>query len=228
MAHSGIGRVAVADAGFVHIHVHSSFSLLEGALPIARLAELTKADRQPALALTDSGNLFGALEFSEKMAAAGIQPIVGCALAVDFADEPQGKNGGSHRPQRPQRIVLIAANEAGYRNLMALVSRSFLEVAESEAPHVRLDWLAERNEGLLALSGGPEGPIDGVIAAGRPELALARLDRLASIYANRLYVELQRHGLESERLAEPVLIDLAFGKGLPLVAANEPYFAARD
>jgi DNA polymerase III subunit alpha len=83
----------VTGPGFVHLHLHSSFSLLEGALPIARLAELAKSDRQPALALTDTGNLFGALEFSEKMASAGIQPIIGCSLAVDFGDEVQGRNG---------------------------------------------------------------------------------------------------------------------------------------
>ena len=76
--------------GFVHLHVHSSYSLLEGALTIARLAELAKADRQPALALTDTDNMFGALEFSDKMAAAGIQPIVGCALAIDFLDQDSG------------------------------------------------------------------------------------------------------------------------------------------
>ncbi len=73
--------------GFVHLHVHSSYSLLEGALTIARLAELAKADRQPALALTDTDNMFGALEFSAKMADVGIQPIIGCALAIDFADQ---------------------------------------------------------------------------------------------------------------------------------------------
>src|SRR6267378_353723 len=76
----------MADPAFVHLHVHSSYSLLEGALPIARLAELAKADRQPALALTDTDNMFGALEFSDKMAGAGIQPIIGCALAVEFGD----------------------------------------------------------------------------------------------------------------------------------------------
>jgi predicted metal-dependent phosphoesterase TrpH len=79
--------------GFVHLHVHSSYSLLEGALPIARLCELAKSDRQPALALTDTDNMFGALEFSDKMAAAGIQPIVGCALAVDFGDQEASRAG---------------------------------------------------------------------------------------------------------------------------------------
>ena len=81
--------------GFVHLHVHSSYSLLEGALTIARLAELARSDRQPALALTDTDNLFGALEFSDKLASAGVQPIIGCALALDFADqEAAPRNGG--------------------------------------------------------------------------------------------------------------------------------------
>src|SRR5438132_14098364 len=87
-------EAAVSGPGFVHLHVHSSYSLLEGALPIARLAELAKADRQPALALSDTDNMFGALEFSEKMAGAGIQPIVGCALAVAFGDQEAPRAGG--------------------------------------------------------------------------------------------------------------------------------------
>src|SRR5213595_2570382 len=80
----------VSSAGFVHLHVHSAYSLLKGSIKIAKLAELAKADRQPALALTDTDNMFGALEFSDKMAGAGIQPIIGCALAVDFADQDAG------------------------------------------------------------------------------------------------------------------------------------------
>jgi len=86
--------------GFVHLHVHSSYSLLEGALTIARLAELAKSDQQPALALTDTDNLFGALEFSEKMASAGIQPIVGCAVGIDFAD----REGDAERRQRSRSL----------------------------------------------------------------------------------------------------------------------------
>ena len=88
--------------GFVHLHVHSSYSLLEGALTIARLCEVAKADRQPALALTDTDNMFGALEFSDKMAAAGIQPIVGCALAIDFADQEALQRAGSAHLDRPR------------------------------------------------------------------------------------------------------------------------------
>ena len=126
--------------GFVHLHVHSSYSLLEGALTIARLAELAKADRQPALALTDTDNMFGALEFSEKMAGAGIQPIVGCALAVDFGDQDSGPRAGTGRCRQRPRIVLLAARESGYRSLMRLNSRAFLETAaeRAAAPQARL------------------------------------------------------------------------------------------
>ena len=90
--------------GFVHLHVHSSYSLLEGALTIARLAELAKADRQPALALTDTDNMFGALEFSDKMAGAGIQPIIGCALALDFSDQDSGARSGTGPMPERQRL----------------------------------------------------------------------------------------------------------------------------
>ena len=129
-----------ADPGFVHLHVHSAYSLLEGALPIAKLAEFAKADRQPALALTDTDNMFGALEFSEKLAGYGIQPIVGCALALDFGDETRDPRLAGRVRALP-RIVLLAAREAGYRSLMQLCSRAFLETPSNEKPHLKLSWL---------------------------------------------------------------------------------------
>src|SRR5579883_2946065 len=216
------------DPGFVHLHVHSSYSLLEGALPLARLAELAKADRQPALALTDTDNMFGALEFSDKMAASGIQPIIGCALAIDFDDQDAlPRAGGGLLLARP-RIVLLAAREAGYRNLMRLNSRAFLESPPNEPPHIRLSWLAAENEGLIALTGGPTGPLDAAIAAGQGSLAAARCAALLGLFGDRLYVELQRHGTASERLVEPALVELAYSEGIPLVATNEPFFATRD
>jgi DNA polymerase-3 subunit alpha len=218
-------RPHVAQSPFVHLHVHSSYSLLEGALPIAQLAKLASADRQPALALTDTGNLFGALEFSEKMAEAGVQPIIGCSLAVDFGDEPVQRAGAA--PLSLPRLVLLAASEAGYRNLMQLTSRSFMESADTDAPHVKADWLAERGEGLIALTGGPNGPID-MAAADRPEVARARLELLAKIYPGRLYVELQRHHLAQERRVEAQLLVLAEALDVPVVASNEPFFASRD
>ncbi len=216
----------MADPGFVHLHVHSSYSLLEGALTIARLAELAKADRQPALALTDTDNMFGALEFSDKLAGVGIQPIVGCALAVDFGDHEAPRNGGP-APDWP-RIVLLAARESGYRSLMRLNSRAFLETAPQEKPHIKLAWLEGETEGLIALTGGPNGPLDTAIVAGQNALASARCGALAKLFGDRLYVELQRHRTAAERTAEPALLDLAYAAGIPLVATNEPFFATRD
>ncbi|HSL80273.1 MAG TPA: PHP domain-containing protein, partial [Pseudolabrys sp.] len=215
----------MAGLDFVHLHVHSSYSLLEGALTISRLAELAKADRQPALALTDTDNMFGALEFSEKMSGYGIQPIIGCALAVDFGDTDHGPRNPNAQPERT-RIVLLAARAEGYRSLMRLNSRAFLETPANEPPRLKAEWLAGETAGIIALTGGPGGPLDGALAAGQSHLAASRLGLLLELFGDRLYVELQRHGTPSERRAEPGLIDLAYAKSVPLVATNEPYFAA--
>jgi DNA polymerase-3 subunit alpha len=216
-----------AGPGFVHLHTHSSYSLLEGALTIARLAELAKADRQPALALTDTDNMFGALEFSQKLSGYGIQPIVGCALALDFGDQVhQPRNGAGPLRSQSERIVLLAAEEEGYRSLMRLSSRAFLETPANEAPHIKSDWIAA--PGLIALTGGPSGPIDRMLHAGQSPVAQERLLRLQALFGDRLYVELQRHGTADERLAEPALVDLAYRLGLPLIATNEPFFAKRE
>jgi DNA polymerase III subunit alpha len=217
--------IAANQLGFVHLHVHSSYSLLEGALTIARLAELAKADRQPALALTDTDNMFGALEFSEKMAGTGIQPIVGCALGIDFGDqETRGPAAVDSWP----RLVLLAARESGYRSLMRLCSRAYLETAQHERPHIKAAWLAGETSGLIALSGGPNGPLDVAIGGGQQALAVGRCEELQRLFGDRLYVELQRHGLPAERATEAVLTGLAFSRGIPIVATNEPFFAARE
>ena len=214
----------MSNAEFIHLHVHSAYSLLKGSIKIAKLGELAKADRQPALALTDTDNMFGALEFSDKMAGYGIQPIVGCELAVDFGDQdPNARNAAP-----PSRIVLLAARERGYRSLMRLNSRAFLETPVHQLPHIKFDWLDGEAEDIIALTGGPDGPISLALAAGHAELAATRCERLAGLFGDRLYVELQRHNVDKERRVESGLIDLAYGKGLPLVATNEPYFASND
>jgi DNA polymerase-3 subunit alpha len=216
-----------AQPGFVHLHVHSAYSLLEGALPISKLAEFAKADKQPALALTDTDNMFGALEFSEKLAGYGIQPIVGCALAIDFGDEARDpRHAGRARPL--PRIVLIATREEGYRNLMQLTSSAFLHTDSTEKPHLKLATLEAAAEGLIALTGGPGGPLDSAVVAGQTDLAASRCATLQQLFGDRLYIELQRHGTADERAAEPVLIELAYSKGIPLVATNEPYYAKRE
>ncbi|MGA7037913.1 MAG: PHP domain-containing protein, partial [Pseudolabrys sp.] len=165
----------MARLDFVHLHVHSSFSLLEGALTIARLAELAKADHQPALALTDTDNMFGALEFSEKLSGSGIQPIVGCAIAVDFGDSDHGPRNGNAPPER-SRVVLLATRREGYCSLMRLSSRAFLDTPPNEPPRLKLEWLEGETTDIIALTGGPGGPLDMAIAAGQSHLASARLD----------------------------------------------------
>ncbi|HXQ82624.1 MAG TPA: DNA polymerase III subunit alpha [Xanthobacteraceae bacterium] len=213
------------DPGFVHLHVHSSYSLLEGALTIARLAELAKKDREPALALTDTDNMFGALEFSEKMAGAGIQPIVGCSLGVDFGDhEVRNAAMAAAWPH----LVLLAASEAGYRSLMRLSSRAYLDTPQQERPHIKLDWLNGESDGLIALTGGPNGPLDIAVVGGQNPLALARCEALQRLFGDRLYLELQRHGIPAERTAEAALLELGYTRGIPLVATNEPFFATRE
>lgn len=216
----------MSDPGFVHLHLHSAYSLLEGALTFGKLADLAKADSQPALALTDSGNLFGALEFSEKMSSVGIQPILGVSLALDVEAPPTPR--GSVLPVKKPRIVLLAARAEGWSNLMTLVSRSFLETANDDEPRIRLDWLEDANAGLIALTGGPSGPVDRAFATGHGELAVERLATLERLFPDRLYVELQRHGTDVERFVEPQLVDLAYERSLPLVATNEAFFAAQS
>lgn len=219
-------RPAVSTPGFVHLHVHSAYSLLKGSIKVAKLADLAKADHQPALALTDMDNMFGALEFSEKLAGSGIQPIVGVELAVDFGDQdPNARN--AHQIMMP-RMVFLATREQGYNNLMRLNSRAFLETPVHQTPHIKLDWLKENADCVIALTGGPDGPLAQALIADQQVLAAQRCEQLAGYFGDRLYIELQRHNIEKERRAEAGLIDLAYSKGLPLVAANEPYFAAAE
>jgi DNA polymerase-3 subunit alpha len=216
-----------SGVGFVHLRVHSAYSLLEGALPIKRLAELAYADKMPALGIADTGNLFGALEFADKMAEKGIQPIIGCQVAVDFGDASDDARPGQVRGPRLDDVVLITASEAGYWNLVRLVSDSYMQTDPTVRAHLSIDAIAGHADGLIALTGGPGGPIDRAIAGGQMEQAAARLDRLAQIFGDRLYVEVQRHGAPAEEAVLPHLVKLAYEAGLPLVATNEPFFPSR-
>ena len=214
----------IKAVGFVHLHVHSAYSLREGALTVETLAKLAQADAMPALAITDTNNLFGALEFSEKLAKSGVQPIIGAQVTVDFADAAPAFWRGVERDNARAPIVLLAQNETGYGNLMRLVSSLWLDPKDGDDAHLPFPAL-EGAEGLIALTGGPAGPIDRALRAGLGDLAESRLKRLADAFGSRLYVEIQRHGLDSERVTEPDVVAIADRAGLPLVATNEPYFA---
>ncbi len=211
--------------GFIHLHTHSAYSLLEGAIQLEKLLELAKADHQPALGVADTSNLFGALEFSEKAAKKGIQPLIGVELSIDFAaaEERVSERGHSNHAAKSS-IVLMAQSERGFANLSHLVSRAYLEGDGGQA-RGRLDWLSRESlADLICLTGGPEGSIDSCFASGQDAHAIKRLNLLRELFEDRLYVEIQRHGRPIEANVEPRLIDYAYRHGLPLVATNEPFF----
>ena len=213
---------------FIHLHVHSAYSLSEGALPIARLAELATANRMPALAITDTNNLFGALEFSESVSKKGVQPIIGCALQVDLDDRAPDPHQTTQPDLERSHIVLLAKDETGYGHLMKLSSHLFAEGQETGNAVVGLDKLRAWSQGLICLTGGLDSPVNQALVQGQGALAGKRLLTLKDIFADRLYVELQRHSMHEEQLSEPALIDLAYEHRLPLVATNEAYFATAD
>ncbi|MBC7832719.1 MAG: DNA polymerase III subunit alpha [Hyphomicrobium sp.] len=225
------GPATPARARFVHLKVHSAYSLLEGALPIGKLAKLAAAYNFPAVGLTDTNNLYGALEFSDKLADSGMQPIVGVTLTIDFEDRRNERDiAGVPAIRQPGdgNIALLAMDEVGYANLMKLVSRAHLDAADVETAHTTAAVLAEHAPGLIALTGGPDGPVDRALRDSQSALAEARLDRLKAMFGDRLYVEIQRHGLKSEHDVEPQLLKLAYAKHIPIVATNETYFATPD
>ena len=215
---------------FVHLRVHSAYSLLEGALTIPKLVSLAAEERMPALALTDTNNLFGALEFSEYAAQAKIQPIIGCTLSLSFAAEPEARpdSGELVKHINHGRIALLAKDASGYANLIKLSTEAYRYGADSGEALVTIAHLALHQEGLIALTGGPDGVIDRAIAANDFRFAETALNQLKGIFGDRLYVELQRHSLAQERTIEPLLLDLAYDNHLPIVATNEPYFASPD
>lgn len=213
------------QASFVHLNVHSAFSLLEGALPLKNLIELARADNQPAVAVTDRNNMFGALEFSEKSIKDGLQPIMGCKLAVNFKDDNDHipRSGYIEFPY----LVLLATNDAGFSNLKKLVSSAHVGSGEGDVPHVTIDALALHNAGIICLTASDEGPINKLLFEGRKQDAESRVHTLQKIYANCLYIELQRHQ-GYDRRVEQQLVDIAYGMEIPLVATNQCLFPKRD
>lgn len=212
---------------FIHLRVHTEYSLLEGAVRLKKLPGLCVAAGMPAVAVTDTNNMFAALEFSVGASGAGVQPIMGCQVSVAYMPAQPGE-----RPRDPAGVVLLAQNETGYENLMRLNSCLYLDKA-GQLPQVTLEELEEFSAGLICLSGGPDGPVGRLLRAGQRPAAGDLMRRLAAIYPDRLYVELQRHpeggGLpEAERLSERGFVEMAYAMDLPLVATNDVYFPKSD
>ncbi|MEM6759037.1 MAG: DNA polymerase III subunit alpha [Pseudomonadota bacterium] len=212
---------------FIHLRTHSEYSLLEGALRLKKLPGLVRDAGMPAIAITDTNNMFAALEASVGLADAGIQPIMGCQIDLQFLEARPGD-----KPRAPAPLVLLAQSETGYENLMKLNSCLYLREG-SQLPHITVDDLRAYNADIICLTGGPDGPVGMLLQNGQRPAAEALIRDLAEVFGDRLYVELQRHPGEdgapqAERQTERPLIELAYAMNLPLVATNDVYFPKPD
>jgi DNA polymerase-3 subunit alpha len=203
-------------ADFVHLRTHSAYSLSEGAIKAEKIAALAREFAMPAAAITDTANLFGALEFSQACAGKGVQPIIGCQIALARGDNPR---------LPPDPLVLLAQDEAGLANLQRLSSLAFLRTEPGLKPQLDLATIAAHAEGLILLTGGTTGPLGRMLGEGQKPEAERLAAALVEAFADRVVVELHRHGLPAERAIEAGLLALADARELPLVATNDCYFA---
>jgi DNA polymerase-3 subunit alpha len=201
---------------FVHLRAHSAYSLSEGAIKADKLPALARDAQMPAVAITDTANLFGALEFSQACTAKGIQPIVGCQIALARIDNTR---------LPPDPIVLLAQNAEGLANLQRLSSLSFLETDPGLKAQLPFARIAQHAAGLILLTGGTTGPLARLLADGQRTEAERLIAAFAEAFADRTVLELHRHGLPIEQAIEPGLIALADAHAIPLVATNDCFFA---
>ena len=208
--------------GFVHLHVHSAYSLAEGAIKIKDLASLCAKLSMPAVAVTDTGNLFGALQFSLVAAKSGVQPIIGCQLWVE---KPEQADQRGKKSEMPDQLVVLAQTQQGYKNLMKLSSKGYLQPIEHcDKPAVSWEDIKRYAEGLICLTGGVKGCIGRMLGEHRQPEAEKNLLWLKETFGDRLYIELQRHGTADEVAIEDGLLDLAYAHNIPIVATNDCFF----
>jgi DNA polymerase-3 subunit alpha len=206
-------------AGFVHLHVHTEYSLVDSTIRIPQLIARCAADEMPAVAVTDQNNLFGLVKFYRKAIAAGVKPIIGVDLRIVNEDDAD----------HPFTLLLLVQDNDGYRKLSQLISRSYVEGQVRGEPMARRDWLtAESCKGLLAISGGREGDVGRALVSGKEELAIELLDHWRDVFADRYYLELIRTGRAGEEDVVQKSLKLAKLKQVPVVASNDVRFLDRD
>lgn len=218
----------MAEPKFVHLRVHTAYSLSEGAMKVPSLIPKLKDMGFPAIAVTDTANMFGAKALSHYAADCGIKPILGCQfyLRNPDADDLLKSKG---RTIEPDKLVLLVRNDEGYHNIMKLMKLSYLDNPEyNEKPQLKLSDLEGRSAGLIALTGGVEGTVGRLLLENRKDEAEDFLLRLKALFPDSLYVEIMRIGLESEHKTEEDFINLAYKHNLPLVATNEAFFLDAD
>lgn len=212
-------------AGFVHLHVHTNFSLLDGACDIGRLAGRAKKLGMDAMAITDHGVMYGVIDFYKTMKAAGIKPIIGCEVYVarrTIKDRQPGIDDEQYH------LVLLAENQTGYRNLVKLVSKGFIE-GYYYKPRVDKELLREHSEGLIALSACVAGEIPQYILKGEYEKARRAALEFNDIFGEgNFYLEIQDHGLKEQKLVNPELVNLSRETGIPLVATNDVHYILKS
>ena len=212
---------------FIHLRVRSDYSLLEGAIHVKDLVKWCKAQKMPAVGLADSANLFASLEFSLAAVGEGVQPILGCVLHIK-PDQAQDARQSSNHLQKPDQLVVYAQNETGWKNLLALASKSYLQPAGELAPLISMADVQGHSEGLIALTGGIYGAVGKSIIAGRQAVAETQILKLKELFPNRLYIEISRHGFADENATEEQFIEFAYTHNLPLVATNDAHFIKED
>ncbi|MBQ7412758.1 MAG: DNA polymerase III subunit alpha [Alphaproteobacteria bacterium] len=211
---------------FIHLRVHTEHSLLEGAIKTAKLIKWANEQKMPAIGMTDSGNIFGAMLLAKEASHNGIQPILGCQLLI----KSPVQNPQAFQTEKPtfDKVVVFVQNKIGYQNLLLHFSEYYMAPDKQETPHLTFDELLSRTEGLIVLTGGVEGLLGRPVLAGHPEFAADILNRLAQAFPGRTYIELQRHGMPAEEQCEPDFLKLAYEHNIPLVATNEAFFMTPD
>ncbi|MRR35536.1 DNA polymerase III subunit alpha, partial [bacterium] len=211
--------------GFVHLHCHTQYSLLDGAIKVPDLIEKTKSFGQDAVAITDHGVLYGAMEFYEKAQKAGIKPIIGCEVYV----APGDMRSREQAPGMPKNyhLVLLSEDAIGYRNLLKLVSKAHVD-GFYYRPRVDRKLLAEHSKGLIAMSACLQGEVPFWLFRGNEERALDALDFYRNTFRDRFYLEIQANGLADQETVNPLLVDMGKRHGVPLVATNDCHYLLKS
>ena len=216
------------DPKFIHLRVHTAYSLALGAVPVPKLVHKLRETGMPACAITDHGNLFGGKAFSKYAADEGIKPILGAELALHNDDSDNIALSKGHELE-PDSLVLLVQNEIGYKSLMKIFKQYYLDnTGKSGIPQMSMQNLRDHNEGLICLTGGYNGPVGRLILQNRQEEAQKKLLELQQIFGDRLYMEISRVGYDEEQVTEPVFLELAYKYNIPLVATNDVYFFDPD
>jgi DNA polymerase-3 subunit alpha len=214
-------------ARFVHLHCHTEYSLLDGANKIDKLFARIKALKQPAVAMTDHGNMFGAVEFYREAMSHGIKPIIGCEIYVAPASRFERKGVDKGPKEYNNHLILLAMNNEGYRNLCKLVSLGYMEGFYYK-PRIDKDLLRELNGGLIALSACLQGEVSQALSAGNPEKARVAAETYLSMFGDRYYIEIQDNKLAEQEKVNRMLVELAKDLSVPVVATNDCHYGERE